>query len=435
MTDHPPNGPSRPPSEPTPGGPPWQGPPPGGPPPGGPPVGGPPQWVPPPGGGGPVGWYSGPVPLTGMVPREGIGRAIGRTIAVVVTAMTTVILGFVAMVVALALLIGGLASGTGTPTTGLARSFVAGDAGNANTVLAVPVTGVILGENEGGGGLLSALVGATYGYDVKEELERAAEDRSIKGVVLEMDTPGGTIFGSKVIADAVATYRERTGRPVLAYVRGLSASGGVYAMAGADHIVADHGTLVGSIGVIFGPVTRYKDVVAVDGFLGAGVETTGGIVEEYITAGRSKDLGNPYRDLTDEERRVLQAGVDNNYATFVEHVAAGRSLEPETVRTKLGALVFDEQTALTNGLVDEIGNRDVAYAKAAELAGLSTGNWQVARVDRGGGGLFGLGVLARLAGLVGRPAPAGTPADATARLCSAGPTMLAWFGPLPSSCR
>ncbi|MCC6437931.1 MAG: S49 family peptidase [Acidimicrobiales bacterium] len=375
------------------------------------------------------------MPFQGLVARESIGRAVGRTIAKTLAAVGT----FGIAVLGLLLVMGVALSGVSASSTqgDLPTSFVAGDEGNANKLLAVPVTGVILGESEGGGGFLSSLLSATYGYQVKADLEAAAERNDIKGVVLEMDTPGGTIFGSRAIADAVTAYRERTGRPVLAYVRGLSASGGMYAMAGADHIVADHGTLVGSIGVIFGPLSQYDNVIATDGgLLGGGVETTGGITEIYITAGRSKDLGNPYRPLQDEERKALQLGVDNNYETFVSHVAEGRGIEASAIKDQLGALIYDEQTALQSGLIDQVGNRDEAYVKAAELAKLKTGDWQVTRIDRAGGGLFGLGAL-----FGEGDGPSAVPAtdaalavDVRRLLCARGPTMLAYYGALPTDC-
>jgi protease-4 len=309
--------------------------------------------------------------------------------------------------------------------------YVAGDKGNHNKLLAIPITGVILGEKTSDGGLFS-LTDTTYGYEIKAKIEAAADRDDIKGIVLEMDTPGGTIFGARAIADAVAAYRSRTGRPVVAYVRSLAASGGMYAMAGADSIVADHGTLVGSIGVIFGPITNYQGVVATDaGVLGPGVETTGGITEEYITAGRSKDLGNPYRKLTDEERRVLQTGVDNSYAEFVDHVAAGRRLSADTIKTDLGALIFDEQTAMAKGLVDQIGNRDDAYEAAADRATLAPGNWQVVRLDLGGGGLLGLGAKALGQATTATTAAPTTPPGA----CASGPQMLAYYGDPGIFCR
>ncbi len=380
------------------------------------------------------GWYSGPVPFTGLVARESIGQAVARTVAKTLAAIVTLGVGVIGLIALVAV---GLAAVTGSAASSdpLPTDFVAGDEGNPNVLLAIAVTGVILGEKQGTS-LFSDLGLATYGYQVKADLEQAARRSDIKAVILEMDTPGGTIFGAKAIADAVQTYQRRTGRPVVAYVRGISASGGVYAMAGADHIIADHGTLVGSIGVIFGPLSRYTNVVGLDGgLLMGGVQTTGGIVEEYITAGRSKDLGNPFRDLTTEERAVLQQGVDYNYDAFVEHVAAGRAIDAGTIRSQLGALIFDEGTALHHGLLDEVGNRDQAYAQAAELAKLKPGNWQVARVDQGGSGLFGLGVVLNWLGL--RTEGGGTnggPTDPRTMLCERGPTMLAYYGALPRTC-
>ncbi len=414
------------------------GPPGGGPWPGGPPMaGGPRPGVPygPGGPGGPppgVGWYSGPLPVPALLPREGIGRAVGRTVAKVTAAMVTIgILGTVGLVVFFGIITALATSTTSTTTTGsrasLDSSFVAGSTTSDNVLLAVPITGTILGESESGdaGGLFAG--NTTYGYSIKEKLEAAAERDDIKGIVLEMDTPGGTIFGAKAIADAVAAYKERTGRPVIAYVRSMSASGGMYAMAGADRIVADHGTLIGSIGVIFGPITSYENVVATDGgILGGGVTTTGGITQEYITAGRSKDIGNPFRKLTDEERATLRTAVENAYTQFVDHVATGRGLTAEALRGDVGALIYDEETARTKGLIDEVGNRDVAYEAAASAAQLSSGNWQVQRLQRPSTGLFGLG-LSRLAGGAAADAASGATPTATA-LCARGPVMLAYYG-------
>jgi len=251
---------------------------------------------------------------------------------------------------------------------------------------------VILGEDRGTGGGLFSAADLPYGYSVKEHLLELAEDDSVDGVVLEMDTPGGTIFGAKAIADGVAAYREAAGRPVIAYVSGMSASGGMYAMAGADTIYADHGTLVGSIGVIFGPFVHYDGVTAVDGgILGGGVTTDGGIDVEYLTAGRNKDLFNPYRPLDDEERAVLQEGLDDAYAEFVDHVSANRDIPAAEIEKELGAMLFGEQQAVANGLVDGVANRDDSYHLAAEAAGLAEGQtWSVERLETPLPGLLGL---------------------------------------------
>jgi protease-4 len=357
-----------------------------------------------------------------MVAKESFWGSLGRTAAKSLVAVAVVAVGIVGVLV----LIGASLTALDPPgdEDTLDTSFVAGDRGNANHLLAVPVRGLILGERQDGGGLF-APTDVTYGYEVQRELELAAEDDDVKGVVLELDTPGGTIYGSRAIADAVAAYQERTGRPVLARVSGLAASGGVYAMSGATSIVADHGTLIGSIGVIFGPITFYDGVLATEGgILGGGVETRNGITEEYITAGRGKDLGNPYRPLTDEERTTLQQGVDVAYDQFVELVAEGRDLSPSTIREQVAALVYDEVTAMRLGLVDEVASRDAAYQRAADLAGLRAGNYQVRRVERSTGSL--LEALGARAGLDLRPD--------TVAPCVHGPQLMAVHGEPPRLC-
>ncbi len=331
-------------------------------------------------------WYSGPWPAPGMKTTESAGAVIGKAAIMSFTALV-IILGL--PVVFLIAMIAGLA-GLGAASAGggddaaapiFSTEYVAGERSGDTRLVAVPVIGPILGEDRGGGGgFFSAAAGVTYGYSVKETLLELADDDDVDGVLLELDSPGGTIFGSKAIADGVAEYQARTGKPVLAYVGGISASGGMYAMAGADEIVADHGTLIGSIGVIFGPFVRYNDITAVDnGILFGGVETSGGVEFEFLTAGRSKDLGSPYRDMTAEERKTLEEGLDNAYDDFVAHVADGRDLIEAEIENDLGALIYGEQQAQANGLIDTIGSREEAWDRLAELAGADGGNW---RLDR-----------------------------------------------------
>jgi len=264
--------------------------------------------------------------------------------------------------------------------------FAYGDRDGDAKLLEIRVEGVIMGERDAPSLFDS---GTVYGYEVKEQLRKAARDESIEGVVLHLATPGGTIYGAQAIADGVTYYQEQTGKPVLAFIAGISASGGVWAMAPADRILADHGSLTGSIGVIMGPFTYYDGIVATEGgILGGGVTTTDGITYEYLTAGRGKDMGSPYRPLTDEERDVLQAGLDDIYGQFVAHVSRERDIPEATIRNEMGALIYDNAAAEEFGLIDGTASLQDAYAELARMAGVAADDWRVMRIEDGGG-LFG----------------------------------------------
>lgn len=371
----------------------------------------------------PPGWRPGPPPFV----REpspfkrgfglGLGASLGAGLGLGVVGVGLVVVMVVALV--------GLVSGSGGSTTSDPATELAwGESAAGSRLLAVPVTGVILGGESDG----AVFGGATYGYEVADTIDALDEDDA-DGLVLEVNTPGGTIYGSRAIADAVQRYQERTGNQVLAHVQGLSASGGVYAMAGADQIVADHGSLVGSIGVIMGPFQRFRDVTGIPGsLLEPGVTTEGGITEEYLSRGRGKDLGNPYRDLTEEERAVLGAGLDREYAEFVAWVSEARGIPAQTVVDELGAFVFDSATAVERGLVDRVMGRDEAYRYAAEINGVDP---EDTRVDR----ISGPGLLESL---LSARSPGGTASEALepglSTVCTGAPLVLAFHGELSAAC-
>lgn len=348
----------------------------------------------------------------------GLGASLGAGIGLGIVGLGLVVVLVIALV--------GLVSGDGrSGTTEPVTETVWGDPSAGARLVAVPVTGVILGGESDG----ATFGGATYGYDVADTID-ALEADDADGLILELNTPGGTIYGSRAIADAVARYQERTGHQVMAHVQGLSASGGVYAMAGADQIVADHGSLVGSIGVVMGPFQRFRDVTGIPGtLLDQGVTTEGGITEEYLSRGRGKDLGNPYRDMTDEERAVLGAGLDREYAEFVEWVSEARGIPAQTVVDQLGAFVFDGATAVDLGLVDRVLGRDEAYRYAADMNGVDPDD---TRVDRVSGPGFLDAFLSARSPVDGSGAAALEPGRST--VCTGAPLVLAFHGDLSAPC-
>jgi protease-4 len=260
---------------------------------------------------------------------------------------------------------------------------VAGNKNSNNELLTISISGVIMGEPEPADDWLTGLSsGITYGYQVKEQLAKAADDPKIKGIFLYINSPGGTIFGSNAILEGVSEYKKKTGRPVIAFVSGMAASGGYWSSLASDQIIADTGTTIGSIGVIFGPFKYYDSVVSEDGgILTGGVVTEKGIHTTYITGGRSKDIGNPYRQLKAEEVATLQNMVNQSYDQFVGKVAQYRGIAPDVIKNQIGALIYSEQQAQTLQLIDGVGSKESTYLLLAQKANLGD-DYKVTRVEQ-----------------------------------------------------
>lgn len=366
-----------------------------------------------------------PEPPRGGAFRRGFGLGSGLGLGLGLTAIVGGLVATLALVgFGVAAAVGG---STGTATN---LSTVWGSGGK--TLRALSLQGAIMADGSDGG----LLAGGSYGYEIATQLDALTVDDS-SGVVLLVNTPGGSISGSKAIADAIERYQERTGQKVMVHVSSMSASGGVYATAPADEIVADHGTLIGSIGVIMGPFSHYSDVTGTTGsLLESGVTTTGGITSEYLTAGTAKDFGNPFREITEQERAHYQAGIDAEYAKFVDHVSRHRDIPRERIVDEFGAFLFDPDTARSNGLIDEVMGRDEFFRHAAEVAGLDPDDTRVEMVTAPSGweSLLGIASDERVPGYA--PAveqgPGVTPVLSSA-ICS-GSQPLVFAGDLATVC-
>lgn len=259
--------------------------------------------------------------------------------------------------------------------------YVEGNKQSKNEILSVPINGIIMGNrNLDGGGAVDLMgFGVVYGYDIAEQLKSAAGRPEVKAVFMEYNTPGGTIYGSQAIFDGIKVFQEKAKKQVFVHIQGLSASGGVWAMVGADKIYADYGSMVGSIGIL-GPTLQYYNTptALTGGLFAGGIETANGIETKMITAGRSKDLGNPFRRPTEEEIEVLERGVKSEYENFVRHVAAARKIEPEFIRTQLGALIFSNADAEKFKLIDGTRSRTAALDELAKTVGIE-GDYKVVR--------------------------------------------------------
>ncbi len=255
-------------------------------------------------------------------------------------------------------------------------TYVEGTKTSTNKFLKISVEGVILAARETTDPLNFFLSSYTYGYEIKNTITEAAKDTNIKGIVLEINSPGGTIAGANAISDAVIEYKKQTNKPVIAHISGLGASGAYWAAVPADKILADAGSLTGSIGVIIGPFKEYSDVVAESNFSGS-VTTSGGITSTNITAGFDKDMGDPFQPLSERAKKSLQSAVNNQYEEFVQHVADFRKIEESTIKETIGALVYDNVQARELKLIDSEANRQEAYAQLADLAGVPGSDYQV----------------------------------------------------------
>ncbi len=184
-------------------------------------------------------------------------------------------------------------------------------------------------------------------------------ERRPQAVILRLNTPGGTVGASQEIYESVVKFREDTKVPVVASMGDIAASGGVYVAMAADKIVANPGTVTGSIGVIIQSrnMSRLLDKV--------------GVSAEVIKSGRYKDTLSMYRGLTKSERALLQSVIDDSHDQFVEAISRGRKLAPKTVRAFADGRVMTGRQAKRAGLVDELGGFDVALNLAKKLAGIT----------------------------------------------------------------
>lgn len=206
----------------------------------------------------------------------------------------------------------------------------------------------------------SGLLGSVLGSDsVLAELRKAREDPATRAVVLRINSPGGSAAGSQEIAREVRRLRE-AGKVVVASLGDVAASGAYWVASAAQHIVANPGTITGSIGVIM----EVQNLEGLYGKLGIRYET--------IKSGPHKDMGSPSRPLEPEERAILQGMVDDIFQQFVDAVVQGRAgkLTREQVLALADGRVFTGRQALEKGLVDELGNLRDSIQRAADLAGI-----------------------------------------------------------------
>jgi protease-4 len=229
--------------------------------------------------------------------------------------------------------------------------------GDAGTIGVITAEGPIVMN-----GSLDGMIAADALIDL---LRGVRQDKDIDALVLRVDSPGGSSFASELIREELELI-QLAGKPVVVSMGPVAASGGYWISATADAIVAEPTTLTGSIGV-FGIVPSFEDSLGHLGIRADGVATS------------SVGDVSPMSGLTEGISRVMQATTDSVYERFVNLVARGRDLPPETVEELAQGRVWLGATAADRGLVDQLGDRRAAIAKAAELAKIDT--WDVREIE------------------------------------------------------
>lgn len=215
-------------------------------------------------------------------------------------------------------------------------------------------------------GLLEVNGTITESLPYLDAIKQFEDDRSIKTVVVRLDSPGGNVGPSQEIYSALLRLKKT--KPVVASMGAVGASGAYYIACAADTVYALPGTMTGSIGVIM----EFFD--ASDGMKRLGIRP------QNISAGTLKDAGSPFKPMTPNERIYFKALVDDVHEQFIEAVAKNRKIKPEVVRTLADGRVFTGRQALSSRLIDKLGGLDEAVEAAKKKAGI-TGDVRIIRPD------------------------------------------------------
>ena len=191
---------------------------------------------------------------------------------------------------------------------------------------------------------------------VVEKLVKLRKNEKVKAILLRIDSPGGAVGpAQEIYAEVKKAQKEKK---VLVSVGSVAASGGYYIACGADRIMANPGSITGSIGVIVESLNVEELLQKL------------GLKSVVVKSGKVKDMGSPFRPMTDEEKKLLQGVLDSVHDQFIRAVAEGRNLPLEKVRELADGRIFSGEQAKALGLVDELGNFEDAIALAAKLAGI-----------------------------------------------------------------
>ncbi len=270
-------------------------------------------------------------------PRKGSGWRIFWGIILALSVMANIALFMILM---------GVIALFATGQRGLLTEEVIRKGPRKNKIAVISVEGIIYGQQA---------------KDVYRQLNAARQDKRVKGLIVRVNSPGGTISSSDQIYEEILKYRQETGKPVVAFMQGVAASGGYYTSVACDKIIAERTTITGSIGVIFGHFVLQELL-----------EEKLGIKPITITSGPKKDWPSMFKPFTEEQQRYVEDKlIKPAYDTFVQVVAKGRpELTVDDVKGLADGGIFGALEAKKEKLIDEIGYLDEAIELVKKLANI-----------------------------------------------------------------
>lgn len=276
---------------------------------------------------------------------------------------------------------------TKSDNTKLVYDYYKGDKESNIKVARLELNGPIIGS-EGGGPLSLLSPGGIDGKYVASQLDKLAQDKDIKAVVVDLTTPGGDPSSSNYISDAIDSYQKKTNQKVYVFVDEISASGGVWASAPAATIIASPMAQIGSVGVAGGSFPKFTNVTSYSqGVLGSSV--TADIAFTPIYRGKCKQPDNDLNISDNYIKECIDPIVDRLYSAFVDHISKYNQISPEIISNEMGARIFlgNSAEAKKYGLVDQVGNEEFAIQLINKE--LNQGNSvQIMNVNEDTGGLL-----------------------------------------------
>jgi len=271
--------------------------------------------------------------------------------------MTTLLIGMVCFLVGC-----GMPSFLVTPVSNLneLQERRVYDGSGRQKIVIIPIEGLLV--NARSTGLISQ--GENPVSLLTQQLQRAEQDSSVVAVVLRVNSPGGSVTASDTMYQLIRDFRVRTGKPVIASVQDLSASGAFYVSMAADEVIAQPTSVIGSVGVILN-LFNFQGTLSM---IGAQTYT--------LKSGELKDIGSPLRTLTDNERAIFDGMLNQYFQRFLALVATKRNLSEEQLEVVADGRIFTGEQALELNLVDRLGSLE----DAIELARIKSGAYRAPAV-------------------------------------------------------